>query len=199
MRPGAFRALSVPALLVLALFSMGAQRNSLGDLCRLHGIGREEDLSKIGAAYAQALAAGISEEELYPFVEEILAHKFDCVQMVRVLSATTSLRREGLPYFVVFSKVREGVAKEAPPALVVEAAESKLKTLSMSRDVLKLLESSGYRILDYQNAAVIVSAYIEKGYSPDEVVTQVRNKGLKGAGFAALSEVLEKSVNRKER
>ena len=99
----------------------------------------------------------------------------------------------------MFSKVREGVAKEAAPALVVEAAESKLKTLSESRDVLKSLEANGYRILDFQNAAVIVSSYIEKGYTSDEIVSQIRKKGIQGAGFAALSGVVERKVKRKER
>jgi len=95
--------------------------------------------------------------------------------------------------------VREGVAKEAPPALVVEAAEAKFKTLSESRDVLKSLGSLGYSIRDRQNAAVVVSSYIEKGYSAGEIVSQIRNKGIQGAGFAALTGVVEMPVKRKDR
>jgi len=176
-----------------------AQATKVESLCRLHGMDQEENVGQIREAFTAALNAGISEEELLPFVEDILKHKLNCAQMIRVLSVTTKLRAEGLPYFVVFSKVREGVTKEAPPALVVDAAEAKLKTLSQSRDVLKSLESSGYRVLDYQNAAVIISSYIEKGYKAGEVVTQIGNKGIEGAGFAALSGVLEKPVKRKER
>ena len=176
-----------------------AQKASVDALCRLHGIGQEESIVRIRKAYAEAVDAGISEDELHPFVEDILRHKLDCGQMVRVLSAVARLRRDDLPYFVVFSKVREGVAKEVPPALVVEVAEAKLKTLSAARDVLKSLGSAGYRTKDYRNAAVIVSSYIERGYSARELVGEIRKKGIEGAGFAALSGVLEKPVKRKER
>ncbi len=187
------------ALLLLAAMPIAAQKTSVEDLCRLHGIGQEESIGKIQAAYLEAVRSGISEEELLSFVEDILQHKLDCPQLVRVLTVSTRLKAAGLPYFVVFSKVREGVAKMAPPALVVEVAEAKLKSLSESRDVLLSLESSGYKVLDFQNAAVIVSSYIEKGYRPGEVIEQVRNKGIEGAGFAALSAVVEKSAKRNER
>jgi len=191
--------IALVALLLLATAPLSAQTTSVESLCRLHGIGQEESIRRIRASYLEAVRSGISEEELLPFVEDILKHKLDCPQMVRVLAVTTKLKEDGLPYFVVFSKVREGVAKMAPPALVVEVAEAKLKSLTESRDVLLSLESSGYRVRDFQNAAVIVSAYIEKGYRPGEVIDQVRNKGIEGAGFAALSAVVEKPVKRKER
>ncbi len=171
-----------------------ARNTSLEELCRLHGIARQEQVDRIGESYREALEAGISEDELLPFVDDILRHKLDCAQMVRVLAAATRLRREGLPYFVVFSKVREGVTKDAPPALVVEAAEAKLRTLTLSRDVLKSLETSGYRVRDFQNAAVVVSSYIEKGYTVGEIVSRVEKKGIEGAGFSALSAVLERPV-----
>lgn len=200
MRTTASLAPVILASLLLLIPSTGfSQATKVEALCRLHGMDQEENIGRIREAFTAALNAGISEEELLPFVEDILKHKLNCAQMIRVLSVTTKLRTEGLPYFVVFSKVREGVTKEAPPALVVEAAEAKLKTLSQSRDVLRSLESSGYLVLDYQNAAVIVSSYIEKGYKAGEVVTQIGNKGIEGAGFAALSGVLEKPVKRKER
>ena len=179
--------------------SASAQKTGIDDLCRLHGVASEESIRRIAGAYADAVKSGISEDELYPFLEDILRHKLDCFQMVRVLDVSAELRRGNLPYFVVFSKVREGVAKGAPPALILDAAESKLKTLFESRDVLKSLESLGYRVRDFQNAAVIVSSYIEKGYSSKDLVLQVRQKGIKGAGFAALSGVVEKPVKRKER
>jgi hypothetical protein len=54
----------------------------------------------------------------------------------------------------------------------------------------------GYSILDYQNAAVVVSSYIEKGYTAEEMVAQIRNKGIQGAGFAALSAMVEKPMKR---
>ncbi len=187
------------ALLAFASSPLAAQKTTIENLCLLHGIGGEETVAKVKEAYGAALRAGISEDELFPFVEDILKHKLDCGQMQRVLSSTTALRRAGLPYFVVFSKVREGMAKEAAPALVVEAAESKVKTLFASRDVLRSFRSKGYCVRDFQNAAVIVSSYIEKGYTPDEVVSQISNKGIEGAGFVALRGVLEKPVKRKDR
>lgn len=192
-------ATALACIFLLAALSAPAQISRVDALCRLHGVAPEENIARITAAYQDALKAGITEGELYPFVEDILRHKLDCPQMVRVLTVTTRLRRENLPYFVVFSKVREGVAKGAPPARIVDAAESKLKTLFESRDVLISLESLGYRVRDFQNAAVIVSSYIEKGYSSDDLVLQVRQKGIKGAGFAALSGVVERPVKRKER
>ncbi len=115
------------------------------------------------------------------------------------LAACARLRQADLPYFVVFSKVREGVAKEAPPAQVVEAAEAKFKTLSESRDVLASLVALGYRTRDPQNAAVVVSSYIEKGYTPAEIVSLIRDKGIDGGRFSALSGVMEKTVKGRER
>ena len=186
-------------LLLLATSIPASAQKTVDDLCRTHGVAGDENIRRIERAYVAAVQAGISEDVLLPFVEDILRHKLDCGQMVRVLDVTTRLRQADLPYFVVFSKVREGVAKEASPARVVEAAEAKFKTLSESRDVLVSLGSMGYGILDRQNAAVVVSSYIEKGYSAGEIVTQIREKGIQGGGFAALSGVVEKPVKRKER
>ncbi|HEY5995393.1 MAG TPA: hypothetical protein VIU29_00145, partial [Candidatus Deferrimicrobiaceae bacterium] len=180
-------------LLVLFLLAGGVSfpvpasaQKSVDALCRIRGIETESDLGRIRKAYSDALRAGIPEVQLQPFVEDILLHKLDCTQVVRVLDVSTELRRKGLPYFVVFSKVREGMAKEAPPALVVEAAESKLNSLSESRDVLESLKTMGYRVRDFQNAAVVLSSYIEKGYTGPDIVTRIGNKGLQGAGFTAL-------------
>jgi hypothetical protein len=187
------------AFVFLIVFALPASaQKTIDDLCRTHGVDGEANIRRIEQAYVAAVTAGITEEELLPFVEDILRHKLDCGQMVRVLDVTTRLRQADLPYFVVFSKVREGVAKEAPPVRVVEAAEAKFNTLSASRDVLKSLGSMGYSILDRQNAAVVVSSYIEKGYTAGEIVSQIGNKGIVGGGFAALSGVVEKTVKRKE-
>jgi hypothetical protein len=197
-RAGGFLRSLLPALLLLPAVA-AAQLGGIDDLCRLHGLGDEGNIGKIRQAYLQAVEAGIPEEVLLPFVEDILRHKLDCGQMVRVLDVTSRLRQADLPYFVVFSKVREGVAKDASPARVVEAAEAKFKTLSASRDVLLSLGTLGYSIPDRANSAVVVSSYIEKGYSAEEIVSLIRNKGVRGAGFAALSGMVEKPVNRKER
>lgn len=199
MIPGRVAGALVSLFLFAAAVSPALAQKTVDDLCSLHGMGGAENIRRIEQAYVSAVNAGISEEELLPFVEDILRHKLDCAQMVRVLAVTTRLRSEDLPYFVVFSKVREGVAKDAPPTLVVDAAEAKYKTLTESRDVLKSLGAMGYSIRDFPNAAVVVSSYIEKGYAPGEIVSQIRNKGIQGAGFAALSGVVEKPVRRKER
>ncbi len=200
MKRGLPGGLALMALLAaLAAGAAPTPKASLEDLCRAHGIDRESGFGTVSRAFSDALEAGISEEELYPFVQEILEYRLDADQTAKVLAATASLRRADLPYFVIFSKVREGVAKAAPPALVAAAAEAKLKTLCDSRDVLKSLESAGYRVLDYKNAAIVVSSYLERGYSPQEVVRQVRQKGLEGAGFEALSVVVERPLKRKER
>ena len=199
MRPRLVSHAAAAAFLAFAVSVVGAQKTTVEDLCLLHGIRGQGDVAKVKAAYVAAVGSGISEDELFPFVEDILRHKLDCAQMERVLASTTRVREGGLPYFVVFSKVREGVAKDAPPALVVEAAESKARTLFASREVLSSLESLGYRVRDVQNAAVIVSSYLEKGYSPGEMVSEVRNKGISRAGFAALSGVLGTPTKRKDR
>ena len=189
----------VPILFMIVFALPASAQKTIDDLCRTHVVGGDENIRRIEQAYVAAVQAGISEDVLLPFVEDILRHKLDCGQMVRILDVTTRLRQADLPYYVVFSKVREGVAKEAPPVRVVEAAEAKYKTLSESRDVLNSLGSLGYGIRDPQNAAVIVSSYIERGYAPAEIVTQIRNKGIQGGGFAALAGVVEEPVKRKVR
>jgi hypothetical protein len=110
----------LPLLLLFASASGAFAQKTIDDLCRTHGVGGEADIRRIEQAYVAAVRAGIPEDVLLPFVEDILRHKLDCGQMVRVLDVTTRLRQADLPYFVVFSKVREGVAKEAPPVRVVE-------------------------------------------------------------------------------
>jgi hypothetical protein len=192
-----FLALALAGWLLLP--SPAAAQRTVDSLCRAQGLEAENDLVRIRKAYSSALRAGIPEAQLQPFIEDILLHKLDCGQVVRVLDVSAELRRKGLPYFVVFSKVREGMVKEAPPALVVEAAEAKLSSLSASRDVLESLKTMGYRVRDFQNAAVVLSSYIEKGYTGPDIVTRIGNKGLQGAGFTALSGMLEKPVRRKER
>jgi hypothetical protein len=200
-RKAGFPASILPTLLILALFlpAPSFAQNSVESLCRLRGIDNEAGVARIRKAYAEAVQAGIPESQLHPFVEDILLHKLDCNQVVRVLDVSVRLRRNGLPYFVVFSKVREGMVKEVSPALVVEAAEAKLNSLYASRDVLESLKTMGYRVRDFQNAAVVLSSYIEKGYSGPDIVTRIGNKGLQGAGFTALSGMVEKPVRRKER
>lgn len=196
-RPGA---LFLLVLILLAPLSVSsAQKVGVEKMCKAHGMGSESDLARVREAYNRAIKVGIPEAQLQPFVEDILLHKLDCPQVVRVLDVSADLRKKGLPYFVVFSKVREGMAKEAPPALVVEAAESKLSSLSASRDVLESLKTMGYRVRDFQNAAVVLSSYIEKGYTGPDIVTRIGTKGIQGAGFTALSGLVEKPVRRKER
>lgn len=185
--------------LLLAAAGTSFAQKTVNELCRTHGIGGEENIRRIERSYAAAVKAGIPEDVLLPFVEDILRHKLDCGQMVRVLDVTIRLREADLPYFVVFSKVREGVAKEASPVRVVEAAEAKFNALTASRDVLKSLDALGYRTRDPQNAAVVISSYIETGYTPSEIVSQIRNKGIEGGRFSALSGVMEKTVKRKGR
>ncbi len=197
--PGRLLALVILSGFLLFPGAPAFAERSVDDLCRMRGIEKENDLARIRKAYSAAIAAGIPEVQLQPFVEDILLHKLDCSQVVRVLEVSTELRRKGLPYFVVFSKVREGMVKEASPALVVEAAEAKLNSLSASRDVLESLKTMGYRVRDFQNAALVLSSYIEKGYTGPDIVTRIGTKGIQGAGFTALSGMVDKPVRRKER
>lgn len=204
--PRGRRTAFIPLLILLLLPALPASAaqsaatdGRLEKTCRLNGITEEEPVGRIRLAFARAVEAGVPEAELHPFLEEILRHRLDCGQAVRVLTVTSELRRRGLPYYVVFSKVREGMAKEAPPARVADVAEAKLTTLSASRDVLESLRAMGYRVRDFQNAAMVLSSYIEKGYTVSEIVSQIGEKGIQGAGFAALSGLVEKTVKRKER
>lgn len=199
-RPAPFRSVAVAILAGCLLLPLPAlAQKSVESLCRTRGITGEGEIGRIHKAYQSAIQAGIPEVQLQPFVEDILLHKLDCGQVVRVIDVSTRLRKQGLPYFVVFSKVREGMVKEAPPELVVAAAEAKLSSLSASRDVLESLKTMGYRVRDFQNAAVVLSSYIEKGYTGPDIVTRIGTRGIQGAGFNALSGMVEKPVRRKER
>lgn len=196
----------VPALaallsvLALCAWAGTAQpRADVGELCGRHGIGDPDEVQGVRSAWSRAVRAGIPEREVTPLLEDLLSYRLDCRQAVRVLEASTKARRAGLPYFVVFSKAREGVAKGASPVRVVEAAEAKVDALSTSRDVLKSLRLRGYRVADFQNAAIVVSTYLETGYSKEEIVSEIDRKGILGAGFSALSDVVKGPSTRKER
>jgi hypothetical protein len=192
----------LPLLSVLVLLCAWAapalSRGDVKELCAFHGIAGAGEKG-VRAAWTRAVRAGIPEGEVTPFLEDLLVHRLDSSQAVRVLDATTRARREGLPYFVVFSKAREGMAKGASPVRVVEAVEAKVESLSASRNVLKSLRSRGYRVLDVQNASIVVSTYLESGYSQEEIVSEIDRKGILGAGFAALSDVVRSPNTRKER
>ena len=188
------------ALVVLcAWVGPALSRGDVGELCGRHGIGAAGDVREVRDAWTRALRAGIPETEATPFLEDLLAHRLDSRQAVRVLDASAKARKAGLPYFVVFSKVREGMAKGASPVQVVDAAEAKVEALTKARDVLKLLRLRGFRVVDLQNASIIVSTYLESGYSKEEIVSEIDRKGIPGAGFAALSDVVRGPIKRKER
>lgn len=192
----------LPLLAVLALCAWAGPalpKVDVTGLCERHGLADAPAVKGVRDAWARALGAGIPEREATPFLEDLLVHRLDCRQAVRVLDATTKARKSGLPYFVVISKVREGVAKGASPVLVVEAAEAKVSALSDARDVLKSLRSRGYRVLDFQNASIILSTYVESGYTKEEIISEIDRKGILGAGFAALSDVVRGPNTREER
>lgn len=203
MRRSLLLALPLAALLAAgAGASPGAGREGppgVEGMCERHGITSEEGVRSVRAAWGRLLRAGVPEGEAAPFLEDLLAHRLDCAQAARVLDATARARREGLPYFVVLSKAREGMAKGASPVLVVEAVEAKVQSLSDSRDVLKSLRFRGYRVLDFQNASIVVSAYLEGGRTKEEIITEIDRKGILGAGFAALSDVVRRPTKREER
>jgi hypothetical protein len=68
--PPAFLALLL-ALCVFSASPAGAQLTGIDDLCRLHGIGDDKHRQD-PQAYLQAMETGISEEILFPFVEDVL-------------------------------------------------------------------------------------------------------------------------------
>jgi hypothetical protein len=192
----------LPLLSLLALCAWAGparSRGDVGELCLRHGIGGATEVGGVRDAWSRAIRAGIPEGEVTPFLEDLLARRLDGGQSARVLDATTKARKAGLPYFVLFSKAREGLAKGASPVQVVEAVEAKVEALSASRDVLESLRSRGYRVLDFQNASIIVSTYLGKGYSKEEIVSEIDRKGILGAGFAALSDVVRGPKTREER
>lgn len=201
--PGAVGMSSTILSLVLA-FSVVAssalcQEGPVGNLCRSFGLTASGDVARIQSSYAAAVRAGVPEDEILPFMEDVLRHKLDCYQLVRVLESIGNLRADGLPYKPVMSKVREGIAKEAPPVLVLEASDAKFRSLNLSRNVLKSLGKMGYRVRDFENAVVVVCSYLEKGYTPEEMVSRIGARGVDGVDFSALSGVVEKIEKGKER
>lgn len=193
----------ISPMLILAFFLFASpafcQEDAVGNLCRSFGLGASSDVVLIQSSFSSAVRAGIPEDEILPFVEEVLRHKLDCAQLIRVLESIRNLRADGLPYRPVMSKVREGIAKEAPPVLVVEASDAKFRSLNLSRNVLESLGKMGYRVRDFNNAVVVVCSYLEKGYTPEEMVSRIGARGVDGPDFSALSGVVEKLEKGKER
>ncbi len=176
------------------LSSFPAHARDISGLCFKAGIGGEE-LSLIKAAYVDAVDAGIDEEALYGFFESILGYGLNCPQLVTVLSKSAALRNEGLPFWPLFSKVREGIAKGVPTGKIVVIVDERSNSLSQAARVIRELKQRQYVAKDYEGAVISISSYIEKGYSPDDIVERITTRGLENSGFSGLTAFLGKENN----
>ncbi len=182
-----FTAVSVTFL--LASVVNFALAKDITPLCKKAGI-EGKALKSLSSVYDKAVKAGIPEEELYDFFTEIVEYGLGCSQLEEVLEKTIELKKKGLPFAPVFSKVREGMAKGMSPGMIVEVAGERAESIKWASGVIEILKSRGWEVKDYEGAVLLISTYIEKGYKPEEIVERLTNKGIKYAGFTGLDVFL---------
>jgi hypothetical protein len=181
-------------LISLLLITTAASAKDISGLCMRAGLTGQE-MERIKVAYLEAVESGIDEGELYAFFEVILNHGLNCSQLVTVLNKSTRLKSGGLPFWPLFSKVREGITKGVPPGKIVQVVDARTNSLSRADEVTSSLRSKGYVIKDYNGAVILISSFIEKGYSSEVIVGRIDQKGIENSGFSGLSEVVGQGQN----
>lgn len=140
----------------------------------------------------QAVALGVPEAELTDLVRRCREAGFASVEVRRVLALVRKAKLAGLPHDDLLNKLREGLAKRAPPEAVERAVEGKAQSLRRAKTLVDLLLSEGCTAPNYVLALQCVADALEGGADPADVLRAVREGGSLGPGLPEVGGAFRK-------
>ncbi|MBI5017078.1 MAG: hypothetical protein HZB55_16525 [Deltaproteobacteria bacterium] len=124
--------------------------------------------------FRQSVALGIPEADLTDLVARCRGAGFTALELRRVLSLMVRAKLAGLPHDDLLNKLREGLAKRAPPDAIERAVESKAQSLRRAKSLVDALLTDGRATPDYGYALKVVADALEAGVAPVDVLRAVR-------------------------
>jgi len=134
--------------------------------------------------FRQAVSLGVAEGELDSLVRGCRDAGFTGSEIQRVLRLVAGAKLAGLPHVELLNKLREGLAKGAPPDAVDAALGKKAQSLRKAKGLVDSLIMEGWEAPDYAMAVQMVSDALEGGASPSEILCAVREGKPCGEGIA---------------
>ncbi len=93
----------------------------------------------------EATRAGVPESDVAGIIERAVGRGVPAPEIARLLDVVTEARRQDLPVGPLLDKVKEGLAKGAPPERIVAVASRISGDLATSRDLIRRAEREGVR------------------------------------------------------
>lgn len=124
--------------------------------------------------FRQSVALGIPESDLSELIGRCRQAEFTAAELRRVLSLMARAKLAGLPHDDLLNKLREGLAKGAPPEVIERAVESKAQTLRRGKSLVDALLTEGRIAPNYAYALKVVADALEAGVPPAEIFRSVR-------------------------
>ncbi|PLX41729.1 MAG: hypothetical protein C0608_05070 [Deltaproteobacteria bacterium] len=135
---------------------------------------KSEDSTHDLWVYRQSLALGIPEEELSALATRCQEEGFTTGEVRRVLALIAKAKLAGLPHGDLLAKLREGLAKGAPPETIQAALSDKAKTLRRAKGLADTLIMDGWGTKDLDLAVKVMADALDYGVSAQELLGIVR-------------------------
>jgi hypothetical protein len=124
--------------------------------------------------FRQSVVLGVPETELADLVATCQGAGLRGEEISRLLALVARAKLAGLPHEDLLNKLREGLAKGAPPEAVQKALEDKARVLRKAKDLVDTLLLEGWVAHSYDFAVKLVGDALEAGASGAEVLCSVR-------------------------
>ena len=124
--------------------------------------------------FRQSVTLGVPEAELADLVGACRRAGFMGEEIARLLALVERAELSGLPHDVLLNKLREGLAKQAPPETIQEALEDKARVLQKAKGVVDTLILEGRIVRDHDFAVKMVADALEAGATPVQLLSSVR-------------------------
>lgn len=169
---GRVSVLWLPLLTVLALAAAASRPAAVRAAVPGSSILDDEETRRM---FRQSVALGIPEAELKDLVDRCLATGFSSAELRRVLNLMARAKLAGLPHDDLLNKLREGLAKGAPPETIERAVESKAQALRRAKSLVDALLAEGRTAPNYGYALKVVADCLDAGELPADVLRSVRD------------------------
>jgi hypothetical protein len=124
--------------------------------------------------FRQSVTLGVPEAELADLVRACRGAGFMGEEIARLLALVERAKLSGLPHHALLNKLREGLAKRAPPEAVQKALEDKARVLQKAKGVVDTLILEGRIVRDYDFAVKMVADALDAGATPAQLLSCVR-------------------------
>ncbi len=72
----------------------------------------------------------------------------------------------------------------------MQVVDEKTGSLGQASRVIDKLKENQYIVKDFDGAVILIASFVEKGYTSEDIIDRIFQKGLENAGFSGITEVL---------